>query len=462
MTRFQIISRWITKAAGTRYIDAAVLIALCTFILLNLAPDHLLKDTMSVGGDTPAHSYLASHLKTQFLGHGRIVGWAPGWWAGFPAFQYYFFLPYLLMALLSILIPLNIAFKLVCVLGVIALPVSSYLSARWMRLPDPVPALCAIACIPFLFVKSHVMWGANIYSMLAGMIANSLSFAIMLPTIASWYRDAEDGQARLRSVLLAWLTVSSHFFTSVMAALVIVIIPLLLPARRRRIALRIFALNGIRTALLCAWWIIPLMAKKAFSVDDFGVNWEVTLPDSLPSYWLTLLPFMLAALLLAIRRGIRPVLIFGWMGLAAGVLFHWGFALSPVFVNIRLWPFIFFSILSLAAVGLGLLVQNRKARPLLVLAVLILTLVHTTATEQDTGIRNASVRAWSEFNFGGLERRPGYPAWRDLVLPLKGTPGRLANDLNEKNNAMGSTRIFESVPYAIGKPIVEGGLVNSA
>ena len=52
--------------------------------------------------------------------------------------------------------------------------------------------------------------------------------------------------------------------------------------------------------------------------------------------------------------------------------------------------------------------------------------------------------------------------YRDLVLPLEGTPGRLANDLLSENNRLGSTRIFESVPYRIGKPILEGGIVNSA
>ena len=447
---------------GILCFDVAILLVLCSYILLNLSPRLLFTDTMAVGGDTPAHIYLASHLKSQFLGHGRIVSWAPGWWGGFPAFQFYFFLPYMLMALLDLMIPLNVAFKLVCVLGIVALPLSCYLSARWMRLPYPVPILAAIACVPFLFVKSHVMWGANIYSMLAGMIASGLSFAIMLPTIASWYRDAEDGQARLRSVILAWLTVSSHFFTSVVAALIILAIPFLVPAHRRLAALRTFLLNGLRTALLCAWWVLPLLAKKAYSVDDFGVNWDVRLSASLPTYWLYLLPLILAGLFFGLRERRQPVMLFAWMGLMATLLFKWGFSMNPVFVNVRLWPFVFFAFLFLAAAGLGLLVRRRRALPLLVLSVLVLVLTHTTTSEQDTAESKASVRAWSEFNFAGLERRPGFPAWQDLVLPLAGTRGRLANDLSERNNALGSTRIFESVPHAIGKPIVEGGLVNSA
>jgi uncharacterized membrane protein len=52
-----------------------------------------------VGGDTPAHNYLASQARDNLLNEGRIVAWSEGWWCGFPIFQYYFPLPYLLMAM---------------------------------------------------------------------------------------------------------------------------------------------------------------------------------------------------------------------------------------------------------------------------------------------------------------------------------------------------------------------------
>ena len=51
---------------------------------------------------------------------------------------------------------------------------------------------------------------------------------------------------------------------------------------------------------------------------------------------------------------------------------------------------------------------------------------------------------------------------KDLLETIRGTPGRLALDLNVDNNAFGSHRIFEAVPHMIGKPILEGGIVNSA
>lgn len=442
-------------------LDLGILAALLAFTFLHLPPHLLLLDTMTVGGDTPAHNYLASHLREQLFQHGRLVSWAPGWWAGFPMFQYYFCLPYLLMALLSLALPFNIAFKCISVLGVFILPGCAYTAARLLRLPRPTPILLAIAMLPFLFVRTHVMWGVNLYSTLAGMIANSISFPIMLLTIGSVYRDAVDGRPRLRSAFLAALLLSSHFFTSIMAAVTLAPLPLLLPRTTRRAALLGMLPTAILAGLLMAWWLLPLVVTQEWSVD-FGNNWRLPLTDTLPRYALWLMPFALTALGLAWRSACRPaVWLLGWMFAAAGALYFWGYGLTPVFVDVRLWPFIFFALMALAAVGAGLLADARPGRGILPLAVLSLALL--AITEQERGVRDGKspVRTWAEFNFGGLERRPGYPVFRDLILPLDGTPGRLANDLAEANNAMGSSRILEAVPHLIDKPILEGGLVNS-
>ena len=72
---------------------------LTAFILLHIPPGMLLSDTLTVGGDTPAHSYLAG-LMQRNLASGRLTGWGQGWWCGFPAFQFYFVLPYAEMDLL--------------------------------------------------------------------------------------------------------------------------------------------------------------------------------------------------------------------------------------------------------------------------------------------------------------------------------------------------------------------------
>jgi hypothetical protein len=447
-----------------------MLIAVTGFILWHLSPLDILRDTTTVGGDTPAHNYLASHLKEQLFGKGRLVSWAGGWWCGFPMFQYYFCLPYVLIALLSVAIPFNIAFKLISVLGVLALPACAYAAARLWRFPRPTPLLLAVGMTPFLFTRVHTMWGVNISSTLAGMIANSLSFALMLPAIASAYRDVVERRFRLRSVLLLMLVMASHFFTSVMAGVVLMAAPVMVAftgecpgGRFRRLVsgFRLLALEGGLALLLMAWWWVPLVAKSEFSME-FGVNWGMTLWKNFPVYAAGLIPLAGLAVVLGARRQVSAVWLLVWMLGAGLVLFCFGFGLSPVFVNVRLWPFIFFAIMALGAVGLGLLLAGRRGQEWAVAAICLVVLGGVVVEDRLPGSSGISLsRSWAAWNFSGLETKPSGGVFDELVLPLRGTPGRLANDLCEENNQLGSSRIFELAPHLAGKPILEGGLVNS-
>jgi hypothetical protein len=441
--------------------DIVCMAVIAGFLLYHLRWPLLLTDTMSVGGDLPAHNYMASHVKASLLDHGRIISWAPGWWCGFPLFQYYFFLPYAAIAFLSVLIPFNIAFKLVCVSGVLLLPVSLYMVARLFRLPRPASILFAISAVPILFVKSHTMWGVNLYSTLSGMISNSISFPLMLLALASAYRDVRDGRFRLRTVLLMVSVLATHFFTSIMLALAMLALLFVAGARNLRRSAAILAQEGALTALLMSWWLLPLFAKKAYSVD-FGTNWDVSLWATMPFYVFVLLPLVVVPLVAGRVKVRMPHLVLALLLGEAVLLFLYGYKITPVFVNVRLWPFVFSSVLLMITVGLSLLLSRLPYRGLLVAVVLIAVLSYTESSECGLVKGCAPVRGWAEFNFSGLENKPRYSVFKDLILPLKGTPGRLANDLTGDNNAMGSSRIFECVPHLIGKPILEGGLVNSA
>ncbi len=434
--------------------DIAVLGCLLAFLLLHLSPGLLTLDTMAVGGDTPAHNYLVSHLREQLFEHGRIVSWSHDWWCGFPMFQFYFCGPYLLMALLGCVMPLNIAFKLVSVAGILALPTAAYASARIFKLPRPVPILCAIAMVPFLMTTTHTRWGVNAYSTLAGMIANSISFPLMLIFIAMAFKDSVEGVFRLRTSLLLAVLVATHFFTTIIAMLTICILPVLRPAGARKKACMVLAAETGLGLLLMAWWLVPLVARIEYSVD-FGTDWNVRLHEPFPAFALWLMPLAAIALYCAARSKATAVQLIAWMLLVSSAIFTLGTTLSPVFVNVRLWPFVFFALLALEAIGLGLLLEQRKGAELLVLAVAALALTIATPTPE-------ALLKWSKFNYEGLERKAHYDVFAELVEPLSGTPGRLAADYHSDNDLLGSERIFEAVPHLVDKPILDGGIINSA
>lgn len=437
---------------------AILLVCIACFLFHHIPPALLVSDTLAVGGDTPAHSYLAGHLKTQLAEHGRIVSWSNGWWCGFPMFQFYFCLPYLLMALLSLVVPMTVALKIVSVAGIFLLPCAAWLAGRIMRLPKPTPSLLAIATLPVLFDPSHTMWGVNIYSTLAGMIANSISFPIMILFLASAARDAGDGQFRLRTVFLLAAVAASHFFTLVIACLSASVIPLLHGRGKIRPALWVLVREGGLGLLLMSWWFVPLVAKRQYSVD-FGVNWPA---DQLPSITRGHLPLTAAAaalvlLAVAIARKWTFVGIVSHMLLASSLLFLCGYQwIGRVFQNIRFWPFICYAAFTLIACLVGAVCRPARSRPLAAAAMLVITVVFGTGQPNH-------LRSWARWNYEGLQGKARWPVFRDLLIPqLKDTPGRLANDLHPDNASLGSSRIFECVPHVIGKPVLEGGIVNSA
>jgi len=380
------------------------------------------------------------------------------------------------------------------VAGAVLLPAAAFAMARSMRLPRPAPELLAVLMVPFLFVDTHSMWGVNLRSTLAGMIANSLSFSLMLLALGCAWRDAAEGAFRLRTVGLLALVVASHFFTSVMTAVVLASVPLLQPRDRRARALAVLAGEGALAVLLMAWWWLPLVATSAYSME-FGTNWPVTLWKTFPPYAVVLAGLGALAVGAAARERweveggrwksnsasepggpdgsrherrpppstshLSACFALAWMLIVAGLLFRFGFVLSPVFVNVRLWPFLFFSLVTLGGVGAALLLARTRAPGLAVLALLAGVMGGVTRAEQ-LPAGGGLVRTWASWNYGGLETKDSWPTFRALVMPLKGTPGRLANDLSPDNERFGSSRIFELVPSLIGKPILEGGLVNSA
>lgn len=424
-------------------------------LLLHYIPLSLvLTDTTITGGDMPGHPYLVSELRRQILEEGRIIGWATGWWCGFPLFQFYFPLPYLLAVLLSFVLPLNVALKLVSVSGLYLLPFCAYGGARMARAPRPLPVLAGISTIPVLFDVSQTMWGVNILSTFSGMIANSVSFSVMLLFMGAAVRDVQDGRFRAGTSALFAGVIGTHFFTSIVCGMGVAMLPFLQPrpaiGRALRIVIAELALGG----LLMAWWLVPLIAKRAYSVD-FGANWEVSFFDLMPRIVLGSLPLALAGIALGMRRRTAFVSAMACLLLVALFLFAAGGAISPVFVNVRLWPFIVYACLILAAAGAGLLLAGRSHAEWALAAAWVIAVTAGIPPRND-------IRNWAVWTYSGMEIKPNWKVFEELVRPLDGSPGLLANDMDQAGASMGSYRIFECVPHVVNKPVLEGGIVNSA
>ena len=322
----------------------------CFFIFLQMHPSLLFSSTTPAGGDMGAHVWAPAYLRDHLLPHGRITGWTPDWYAGFPALTFYFPLPSLLIVILDFVLPYGIAFKLVTVLGLVTLPAAAYVFGRLIGLKGAAPACLAVFTVPFLFDRSFTIYGGNVASTLAGEFSFSISLSVALLFLGVFARGLRTGrQGGLAAVLLA-VTGLCHFiptFFAIGGAIVLVILHL--DMKRLRYAVPVAAV----AAMLGAFWWLPFLMRLPYTTD---MGWEPlrTYQKSLLTNSLEI-PLILAALGLATsfvmrrRAGVFLGLLAGASALA--------FVVMPEgrLWNARLLPFWFLSVYLLAGIGVAVL-----------------------------------------------------------------------------------------------------------
>ncbi len=192
------------------WITLFVVGACVLFIFVQLGPSNILAHNTPAGGDMGGHVWGPAFLRDHLLPQGRLTGWTPDWYDGFPAYEFYMILPGLAIALLSYVIPYGIAFKLIVVSGVLSLPVALWAFGRMSRLPFPTPALLAVGGTAYLFDRSFSIYGGNIASTLAGEFSFSiaLTFAVLFLGVLS--RGLETGRYRAWAAALLAATALCH------------------------------------------------------------------------------------------------------------------------------------------------------------------------------------------------------------------------------------------------------------
>jgi hypothetical protein len=224
----------------------------------------LFHDTTANGGDMGAHVWWPWFMEHHWFGRLRLAGWAPDWYAGFPVGQFYFPLPAVLVALLDLFIPYNVAFKLVTVLGPLLLPVAAYTLARGLRAPWPAPPAFALAATVFLFNtrENWQIYGGNLASNLAGEFSYTLSIALCLFFFAALARTLDTGRRPWLPAVLLAATALCHIVVIVLG----VVGALLIWCSRRPwrtwpIAIAVGSVGG----LLAAVWWVPLLLRQPYT-----------------------------------------------------------------------------------------------------------------------------------------------------------------------------------------------------
>ncbi|HXQ60386.1 MAG TPA: 6-pyruvoyl-tetrahydropterin synthase-related protein [Acidimicrobiales bacterium] len=322
-------------------------------VLWQLHPSLLLENNTITGGDTGAHVGLAGFLRSNLLPGGHVTGWDPGAYDGFPLNTFYFPLPDFIAAALSYVIPFNIAFKLMTVLGSLLLPVAAWLFGRLAGLERPRPAVLAIATLPFLFDQSYTIYGGNLYSTMAGEYAFSLGLSAALIFLGLAVRGMRTGRFRAVAAVVLALCILCHLLTAFFALAGAVVIFVLAGPTRKRLWWMVSSVGG--GLLLISWWLVPFVADRAYSTSMGWQNVEPTVSLFVPggNIWVVTLAGLgtLVAIVVAVTRRQSAPLMLAVLATTAALVVR--FDPQWQLYNVRFLPFWVFCVYLLAGYFVG-------------------------------------------------------------------------------------------------------------
>jgi hypothetical protein len=434
--------------------DAVAVGAALWLIAGKFPTDVMFANTVTNGGDMGTHYYAAEYMRDWLLPHGAVTGWCPGNYCGFPLFQFYFFLPFVLIALLSHAIPLTIAFKIGTVLGTFALPLCAYGAARLGALPFPAPALAALATLPFLFMEANSMWGGNIPSTLAGEFAFSLGLALAILFLGVLRRVIDRRRGYAWAGLMVAIIGMTHGYTLLWAGLFSAYELVVTEGWWRRVG-ALVAIHGL-AILIMAFWLFPLLAYAPWTTSYSHVwiikDWKEIMP---PILWIPAgiaVGTLLVHVALALLR-IRPfsrMLGLTWWATSIGIIFYFCAKAFHV-VDIRFFPFLQLGLCLCAAMGLGLLLAELPAPE-------IWPLVGALVIPQVVGTQVTFIPSWVKWNYSGFERKGTWGTLKGIIDKLKGGVGdpRVVYEHSPDHEALGTIRVFENLPFFTGRSTLEG------
>lgn len=477
--------------------------SLIIFIVMN--PGLILSATTPTGGDTGAHVFGPAYLRDTLLPEGRILGWSNDWFAGFPAFYFYFPLPSLVIVALDVFLPYGVAFKIVTTLGLLAMAPAIYFHTRAMNFGRHIALVTAGSGAVFAFYESYSIYGGNVASTLAGEFSYSWSFALSLVYLGLLIKAVRDDRKYVKWAALSLaLTALSHVLTTI-----VVIFASLFVLLWKRGPARTFAIWFWGFAI-AAFWALPLLVRIGLT-SDMAWNplsrWEEVFPVEV---WL-FVPVAIPAAIWAVRKtnrvvpllaatllpiiyyplpSVLPELIPGLFGDARWKLY-----------NGRLMPYWYFGLAFFAALGLGAAViwLSRRLpsrisiwfpRALLVVGFAVAVgLVNDSAEFPDwawvivvlagllavatTWLFRATINTrnflttaaaavvilgatagvsfvdgWSKWNYEGYEAKEPWPEYNALMVELDSLPGgRVQWESNSDLNKYGTPMSPMLIPY---------------
>ena len=156
---------------------------LFSILLIFLRIDLVFSDSLPTGGDMGAHIVPTKFFVSELISNLKISGWSNDWFAGYPAYYFYFPFPAILTYFLNLILPYGVAFKIM-VAGSIVLIV--YSIEKLLRKEDHIFShVGVVAGLMFALTESFTIYGGNLASTLAGQF--SFTYSLAFANLAIYY-----------------------------------------------------------------------------------------------------------------------------------------------------------------------------------------------------------------------------------------------------------------------------------
>lgn len=336
----------------------AVTAATVAFVLWQLHPSLLLRDSTPTQGDLGPHLHEPAHLRDHLLPW--LSGWSPEWFTGYPSLTFYFPLGALLVVVLDVLLPYNVALKLAAAAGPVTLPLAAYAFGRLTGRRRAGAACYAVLMLPLLLHQDLYQAGGTIGSAAVGEYGYGLSLSLGLVVVGLAVDGLRTGRRRaLTSVLLA-ATVLLHVLPTVTVVLGVVVGAVLRPAWTR---LRQAAAVLVTAGALAGFWLVPFVLRNGFTTGPDYPKAEPLSDWLLPGPMLPVVAVAVVGAVASIGSDTRGKDDDGVFLVVMAVLSGLLFALTPTgrVWNARFLPLWFLWVCLLAGYGLARMAEGLEA-----------------------------------------------------------------------------------------------------
>jgi len=438
------------------------------FLIKTIPWNLVFSPTTISGGDTGSHNYIAWYSHEIFP---KLKWWSPDWYAGFPFLYFYPPLLYYLNNILSFIIPFNVAFKIITLLGTLLLPLAVYFCLHLLDFQFPIPSLGAVLSLGYLFLEKFSIYGGNIPSTLSGEFSYSFGFALFFIFIGLLFRDLKKRNPSFITIIILSSMVLVHPFSVIVAILVggLMFLGATIVKETKKTFWLLIKIFGLAFGLT-AFWSLPFIALLGYTSK---MSWTkvINLGEIFPRsliYFEILAGLALIYALIKKDKRILPLIYIIIASFTPFLLLNH----SSIW-NTRFLPFILMTSLMLAAYGLGswfkdlrtLLVRqkpNKELRQsfitsfLVILFSLYFLIVYLPLTI-------TYIPFWLKWNYEGFEKKTSWPELEQLFVYLKTLPqGRIMWEYRGEYDKFGTPRVLENLAIWTDHPTFEGLLIESS